>query len=80
MAFSTTNGISVINLETHEEKPLVTGRIHTIIVARHSSNLYYTRATKDPLFSTLWRVNLETGENVKLADLRAVPASWHQRR
>ena len=69
MAFSTTNGISVLNLDTLEEKPLVTGRTHTIIVAPHSSNLYYTRATKDPLFSTLWRVNLDTGENVKLADL-----------
>jgi oligogalacturonide lyase len=32
-------------------------------------NLYYTRATAKPLFSTLWCVNLDTGENRKLADL-----------
>jgi hypothetical protein len=32
-------------------------------------NLYYTRATDDRSFSTLWCVNLDTGENRKLADL-----------
>jgi oligogalacturonide lyase len=69
MAYATTNGISVLNLATLEAKPLVTGRTHPILVGHHTPNLYYTRATDDPLFSTLWCVNLDTGENRKLADL-----------
>jgi oligogalacturonide lyase len=69
MAYSTPNGISVLNLETLEAKPLVTGRTRPIIVGHKTSNLYYTRATDNPFFSTLWCVNLDTGENRKLADL-----------
>jgi oligogalacturonide lyase len=69
MAYTTPNGISVLNLDTLEAKQVVTGPAKTIIVGHHSSNLYYTRATTDPLFSTLWCVNLDTGENRKLVDL-----------
>jgi len=69
MAYTTPNGISVLNLETLEAKQLVTGRARTIIVAHKTPNLYYSRATKDPFFSELWCVNLDTGENRKLADL-----------
>ena len=69
MAYSTPAGISVLNLTTLEEKQLVTGPAKTIIVGSKTPNLYYTRATDDPFFSTLWRVNLDTGEDRKLADL-----------
>jgi len=69
MAYTTPNGISVLNLETLEAKQLVTGRARTIIVAHKTPNLYYSRATEDPFFSELWCVNLDTGENRKLADL-----------
>ena len=69
MAYTTTNGISVLNLETLEAKPIVTGRARPIVVGRKTSNLYYTRPTDNPFFSTLWRVNLDTGETRKLADL-----------
>jgi oligogalacturonide lyase len=69
MAYTTPNGISVLNLETMEAKQLVTGTAKTIIVAHKTPTLYYTRAAKDPLFSTLWCVNLDTGENRKIADL-----------
>jgi oligogalacturonide lyase len=69
MAYATPNGISVLNLETLEAKQLVTGPTKTIIVGHKTPNLYYTRATDKPQFSQLWCVNLDTGENRKLADL-----------
>src|SRR6185312_8851281 len=69
MAYLTTNGISALNLQTLQSTQVVAGKAHTIIVGHKSSNLYYTRDTNDPLFHTLWCVNLDTGENRKLADL-----------
>ena len=69
MAYTTPNGISLLNLETLEAKQLVTGKARPILVAHNSSNLYYTRSTTNHLYSTLWCVNLDTGENRKLADL-----------
>jgi oligogalacturonide lyase len=69
MAYSTPDGISVLNLTPLEAKQLVTGATKTIIVGHKTPNLYYTRATDDPFFATLWSVNLDTGENRKLADL-----------
>ena len=69
MAYSTPNGISVLNLATLEAKQLVAGPAKTIIVGHKTPNLYYTRATDDKFFFTLWCVNLDTGENRKIADL-----------
>jgi len=69
MVYTATNGISLLNLETLETKQLVTGKARPIIVAHHSATLYYTRPTTNRLYSTLWSVNLDTGENRKLADL-----------
>lgn len=74
MAYTTTNGISVLNLETLEAKRLITGKARPIVVAHHSANLYYTRPTTNRLYSTLWCVNLDTGDNRKLANLPAAPA------
>jgi oligogalacturonide lyase len=69
MAFTTPEGISVLDLTTHEAKPLVQGPAKTIIVGHKTPNLYFTKATNDPYFSTLWCVDLNTGESRKLADL-----------
>jgi oligogalacturonide lyase len=69
MAYTTPKGISVLNLDTLETKQMVAAPASTIIVAHHSSNLYYTGPTDDRFFSTLWCVNLDTGENRKIADL-----------
>ena len=69
MAYTTPDGISVLNLKTLEAKQLVAGPAKTIIVAHKTPNLYYTRPAKDPLFSTLWCVNLDTGKDRKIADL-----------
>jgi len=69
MVYTTTNGVSVLNLDTLQSTQVVTGRVHTIIVAHKSDTLYYTRGTTNRFFSTLWCVNLDTGVNRKLADL-----------
>jgi oligogalacturonide lyase len=63
------SGIGVLDLTTFEEKSLVKGPAKTIIVGSKTPNLYYSKSTSDPYFSTLWCVNLDTGENRKLADL-----------
>jgi oligogalacturonide lyase len=69
MAYTRPDGISVLDLATLKSTPVVTGPVRTIVVGRKSSDLYYTRATDDRFLRTLWRVNLDTGENRKLADL-----------
>ena len=62
-------GIGVVDLTTFEERALVQGPAKTIIVGSKTPKLYYTKNTKDPYFSELWSVNLDTGETKKLADL-----------
>jgi len=69
MAYTTTNGISVLNLDTWVATQLVNGPARQIVVGHKTANLYYTRPTTNKFFSTLWCVNLDTGENRKLADL-----------
>ena len=69
MAYTVPGGISVLNLSTLEAKPVVKGSTSTIIVGYRTPNLYYTKPTGDRYFSTLWCVNLDTGESKKLADL-----------
>ncbi|HEY1662942.1 MAG TPA: oligogalacturonate lyase family protein [Verrucomicrobiae bacterium] len=69
MAYTTPDGISVLDLGTLQSTEVVTGKVHTIIVGHRSATLYYTRETDDPFLSTLWCVNLDTGVSRKLADL-----------
>ncbi|HEV2693292.1 MAG TPA: oligogalacturonate lyase family protein, partial [Verrucomicrobiae bacterium] len=69
MAYTTPDGISLLNLETGEAKQMVTGHVHAILVAHRSANLYYTRTDTNRLISTLWCVNLDTGANRQLAEL-----------
>jgi len=69
MAYTTPNGISVVNLETREAKQLVSGPARTITVVHNTPNLYYSVPSADRLHSQLWRVNLYTGKTEKLVDL-----------
>jgi len=62
-------GIGVLDLTTMLEKHLLDGPARTIIVGHRTPTLYYTKPTDDPYFSTLWSVNLDTGETKKLSDL-----------
>ena len=69
MAYTTPEGISLLDLSTHEAHRVVPAPAKTIIVAHHSDNLYYTRPAATAGISSLWRVNLATGETSHLADL-----------
>ena len=69
MAYSTPEGISLLDLATHEAKSIVTGKVRAIVVATHTPTLYYTKPAADPQFSSLWCVNLDAGEPRHIADL-----------
>ncbi|HVT87361.1 MAG TPA: oligogalacturonate lyase family protein [Tepidisphaeraceae bacterium] len=69
MAYMTPDSIGVIDLTTLQSRTLVKGASKTIIVGHKTPTLYYSQPTKEPYFSTLWSVNLESGEIKKLADL-----------
>jgi oligogalacturonide lyase len=69
MVYTTKDGISVLDLATYKSTPLVKGPAKTIIVAHKSPVLYFTRGTKDPMISSVWKVNIDTGVTEKIADL-----------
>ncbi len=69
MAYTTPEGISVLDLATHETHVVVKGPAKAIIVATHTPTLYYTKPAADRQFSSVWCVNLDTGENRHLVDL-----------
>ncbi|MEO5716591.1 MAG: oligogalacturonate lyase family protein [Luteolibacter sp.] len=69
MAYTTPEGISVLDLATMDVKPLVKGPAKPIIVSHRSASLFYTQTSANPLVSTVWRVNIDTGETQKLVDL-----------
>src|SRR5690242_9577734 len=50
MVYTTPNGISVLNLETHAAKAVVTGRVRIIVTGRKTQNVYYLKG--DAVFST----------------------------
>jgi oligogalacturonide lyase len=69
MAYTTPNGISVLNLETFQARRVVEGRVHAIVVGHKTPTIYYSKSSEDHRESTLWATNLDTGETRKLADL-----------
>ena len=69
MAYTTPNGISMLNLDTLQATQLVAGRARPIVVAHKSANLYYTRATDHQFVRALWVINLDTGMTRKIAEL-----------
>ncbi len=50
LLYTTPNGISVLNLETHATKSIVTGNVRVIVTGRKTQNVYYLRG--DTIFST----------------------------
>jgi oligogalacturonide lyase len=69
MVYTTREGVSVLNLATLQARQVVQGPVRTVVVGRKTPTIYYLKATKDPLYFTLWGTNLDTGEARKLADL-----------
>jgi oligogalacturonide lyase len=43
MVFTTANGISVLDLETHAARPVAQGQVRIIVTGRKTQNVYYTR-------------------------------------
>jgi oligogalacturonide lyase len=65
LIYTTPDGISVLNLETHATKPLVTGRVKVIVTGRKTENVYYLK--DDAVFS----VDADTGVTRRIATLPA---------
>lgn len=69
MAYTTPEGISVLNLKTDEARPVVKGRVHAIMVGHKTPTIYYTKPTGRRFYFALWATNLDTGATRKIADL-----------
>ena len=69
MAYTTPEGISLLDLTTLEAKQVVKGPARAIIVGHKTATIFYTRPGVDAAPPTLWSTNLDTGESLKLADL-----------
>ncbi|MPY88681.1 MAG: oligogalacturonate lyase [Luteitalea sp.] len=63
LVYTTPNGISVLNLETHQAREVVQGRARLIDAGRKTPRIYYTRG--DAVFST----DVDTGETHRIAAL-----------
>lgn len=67
MAYTTPEGISVLNLETHEARHLVDGPVRAITVGQKTPTIFYTRSAQGVM--TLWAVDINTAATRKVADL-----------
>ncbi|HWB85407.1 MAG TPA: oligogalacturonate lyase family protein [Bryobacteraceae bacterium] len=63
MVYTTPDGISVLNLETHAAKPVVKGKVRVIVAGRKTQNVYYIK--EGSVFST----NVDTGATREIAKL-----------
>jgi oligogalacturonide lyase len=69
MVYTTPDGISVLSLSTLKARAIVTGPAKAVVVGTRTPTIYYTKSSDNPLFSSLWATNVDTGETKKLADL-----------
>jgi len=65
MVYTTPDGISVINLSTWKSRPVVHGRVHTIVVGHMTPSVFYIKPEERALYVT----NVDTGETRKLATI-----------
>jgi oligogalacturonide lyase len=63
LIYTTPHGISVLDLKTHEAKPVVEGRVRVIDAGRKSQNVYYTK--DGALFAT----DVDTGATREIGKL-----------
>src|SRR5712671_4165868 len=63
MVYTTPDGISVLNLQTHASKPVVKGRVRVIVTGHKSQNVYYLR---DGVVSS---TDVDTGATREIAKL-----------
>ncbi len=62
LVVSTPNGLSTIDLKTHEIVPIVEGRVGQVVVGNKSGNVYYTRFGTGAIYST----NVNTKETKEI--------------
>jgi oligogalacturonide lyase len=65
MIYTTRNGISLLDLTTHETRAVVKGKVRAIIMGHKTPTVYYLKPEENALYST----NVDTGETRKIADL-----------
>ena len=63
MVYTTPEGISVLDLETHAAKSVVKGRVQVIVTGHKTQNVYYRKG--DEIFAT----NVDTLETRRIAKL-----------
>ena len=63
MIYTTPNGISALDLQSHSAKPVVEGRVRVIVAGRKTQNVYYVR--DGAVFST----DVDTGVSREIAKL-----------
>lgn len=63
LIYTTPNGISVLDLDTHSAKAVVRGRVRVIVTGRKTQNVYYTK--EGAVFST----DVDTGATREIAKL-----------
>jgi oligogalacturonide lyase len=65
LVYTTSDGISVLDLSTHEARQVVKGRVRLIDAGRTNERVYYVRD------SAAWWTGIDSGETRKIADLPA---------
>jgi oligogalacturonide lyase len=63
MIYTTPEGISVLNLKTFKTRPVVKGRVHTIVAGHMTPSVFYIKPEDNELYKT----NVDTGVTTMLA-------------
>ena len=63
MVYTTPNGISALNLETHAAKAVVDGKVRIIVTGRKTQQVYYLQD------GTVWAADVDTGAKRQIAKL-----------
>ncbi|MDQ6665911.1 MAG: oligogalacturonate lyase family protein, partial [Acidobacteriota bacterium] len=63
MVFTTPHGISVLDLKTRAEKPVVEGKVRIIVTGRKTQQVYYSQE------GAVWAANVDSGVKRQIAKL-----------
>jgi oligogalacturonide lyase len=63
MIFTTPDGISVLDLETHSARPVVDGKVRVIVAGRKTQQVYYLQD------GAVWAADVDTGVKRQIAKL-----------
>jgi len=63
MVYTTPQGISVMDLASHETRPVVTGRVRIVVTGRRTQNVYYIRD------NTVYATDVDSGVTREIAKM-----------